>query len=116
MGMVKPMDPSRVYDVVIVGAGPAGLAAAVYAATEGLHVVVVDCRAFGGQAGASARIENYLGFPTGISGQALAGRAFVQAQKFGAEILIPAQAVALDCSKAGPDGALLLKLSDEREL
>ena len=82
----------ELFDVAVVGAGPAGLATAVYAASEGLHVVVLDCRAFGGQAGASARIENYLGFPTGISGQALAGRAFVQAQKFGAEMLIPAQA------------------------
>src|SRR5437867_5987978 len=116
IGLVRPIDPGKVYDAAIIGAGPAGLAAAVYAASEGLSVIVLDCRAFGGQAGASARIENYLGFPTGISGQALAGRAFVQAQKFGAEILIPAQAVALDCSKAGPDGALLLKLSDEREL
>ena len=98
------------------GAGPAGLATAVYAASEGLHVVVLDCRSFGGQAGASSRIENYLGFPTGISGQALAGRAFVQAQKFGAEIMIPAQAAALDCSKAGPDGELSVKLSDERRL
>ena len=80
----------ELFDVVVVGAGPAGLATAVYAASEGLRVVVLDCRAFGGQAGASARIENYLGFPTGISGQALAGRAFVQAQKFGAEMLIPA--------------------------
>jgi thioredoxin reductase (NADPH) len=76
----------------------------------------LDCRAFGGQAGASARIENYLGFPTGISGQALAGRAFVQAQKFGAEIMIPAQAAALDCSKAGPDGELSLRLTDTRRL
>ena len=100
----------------MVGAGPAGLATAVYAASEGLHVVVLDCRSFGGQAGASARIENYLGFPTGISGQALAGRAFVQAQKFGAEILIPAEAAALDCSRAGPDGELGLKLADGRRL
>jgi thioredoxin reductase (NADPH) len=81
-----------------------------------LHVVVLDCRAFGGQAGASARIENYLGFPTGISGQALAGRAFVQAQKFGAEMLIPAQAAALDCNKAGQDGELSLQLADGRRL
>jgi thioredoxin reductase (NADPH) len=88
----------------------------VYAASEGLRVIVLDCRAFGGQAGASARIENYLGFPTGISGQALAGRAFVQAQKFGAEVLIPAQAAALDCSRAGPDGELALKLTDGRTL
>ena len=73
----------------MVGSGPAGLATAVYAASEGLSVAVFDARAFGGQAGASARIENYLGFPTGISGQALAGRAFNQAQKFGADMLIP---------------------------
>ena len=79
----------RIYDAAIVGCGPAGLATAVYAASEGLSVVVLDARAFGGQAGASARIENYLGFPTGISGQALAGRAFTQAQKFGADIMIP---------------------------
>jgi thioredoxin reductase (NADPH) len=72
-----------------------------YAASEGLHVVVLDCRAFGGQAGASSRIENYLGFPTGISGMALAGRAMVQAQKFGAEIMIPAQAAALECARSG---------------
>jgi thioredoxin reductase (NADPH) len=111
LGMLDSAEHNELFDVAIVGAGPAGLATAVYAASEGLHVVVLDCRAFGGQAGASARIENYLGFPTGISGQALAGRAFVQAQKFGAEILIPAQAAALDCSKAGPDGELSLKLS-----
>ncbi|MFH7234313.1 NAD(P)-binding protein, partial [Klebsiella pneumoniae] len=80
-----------------VGAGPAGLAAAVYAASEGLSVIVLDERAIGGQAGASARIENYLGFPTGISGQALAGRAFNQALKFGAEIAIPLTVEHLDC-------------------
>jgi thioredoxin reductase (NADPH) len=116
MGILDSAEHNELFDVAIVGAGPAGLATAVYAASEGLHVVVLDCRSFGGQAGASARIENYLGFPTGISGQALAGRAFVQAQKFGAEIMIPAQAAALDCSKAGPDGELSLKLSDERRL
>ena len=98
LGWLPEFDESTVYDVAIVGAGPAGLAAAVYAASEGLHVAVFDCRAPGGQAGASARIENYLGFPTGISGHALAGRAFVQAQKFGAHIAIPTEAVALDCS------------------
>jgi thioredoxin reductase (NADPH) len=81
---VPEFDPDHVYDVIVVGAGPAGLATAVYAASEGLSVAVIDCRSPGGQAGASARIENYLGFPTGISGQALAGRAFVQALKFGA--------------------------------
>ena len=91
------LDVDRLYDVVVVGAGPAGLAAAVYAASEGLSVAVLDARAFGGQAGASARIENYLGFPTGISGQALAGRAFVQAQKFGAEIAVPVTAQRLRC-------------------
>ena len=77
--------------------GPAGLATSVYAASEGLSVLAVDCRSFGGQAGASARIENYLGFPTGISGMALMGRAFSQAQKFGVEILIPDEAVKLEC-------------------
>ena len=97
LGMVDSSEHDELFDVAVVGAGPAGLATAVYAASEGLRVVVLDCRAFGGQAGASARIENYLGFPTGISGQALAGRAFVQAQKFGAEMLIPAQVAALDC-------------------
>src|SRR3546814_7872908 len=83
--MVGPIDPNRLFDVVVVGAGPAGLATAVYAGSEGLSVLALDCRAFGGQAGASSRIENYLGFPTGISGMALRGRAFSQAQKFGVE-------------------------------
>jgi thioredoxin reductase (NADPH) len=92
IGLVRSIDSTKVYDVAIVGAGPAGLAAAVYAASEGLEVIVLDCRAFGGQAGASARIENYLGFPTGISGMALMGRAYTQAQKFGAEMLIPEEA------------------------
>ena len=116
LGMLDSDAHNELFDVAVVGAGPAGLATAVYAASEGLHVVVLECRSFGGQAGASSRIENYLGFPTGISGQALAGRAFVQAQKFGAEIMIPAQAAALDCSKAGPDGELSVKLGDERRL
>ena len=84
--------PTKLYDVAIVGAGPAGLAAAVYAASEGLSAIVLDCRAFGGQAGASARIENYLGFPTGISGLALMARAYNQAQKFGVEMVIPDEA------------------------
>jgi thioredoxin reductase (NADPH) len=99
MGMIGNHGPDRLYDVAVVGSGPAGLATAVYAASEGLSVAVFDSRAFGGQAGASARIENYLGFPTGISGQALAGRAFNQAQKFGAEMLIPVSVKSLDCSK-----------------
>jgi thioredoxin reductase (NADPH) len=97
LGMLPELSAERVYDVIVVGAGPAGLATAVYAASEGLSVLVLDARAFGGQAGASARIENYLGFPTGISGQALAGRAFVQAQKFGAEIALPADVERLTC-------------------
>src|SRR6478736_1663449 len=89
---------NKIYDVAIVGCGPGGLATAVYAASEGLSVVILDARSFGGQAGASARIENYLGFPTGISGQALAGRAFTQAQKFGADIGISRVAEHLECS------------------
>ncbi|WP_372425970.1 FAD-dependent oxidoreductase [Salinarimonas chemoclinalis] len=97
LGMIGSPEAGRVFDVAVVGAGPAGLATAVYAASEGLSVVVLDARAFGGQAGASARIENYFGFPTGITGQALAARAFVQAQKFGAEIAIPARVERLVC-------------------
>ncbi|HWK64016.1 MAG TPA: FAD-dependent oxidoreductase [Rhizobiaceae bacterium] len=92
IGLVRPIDAAKLYDVAIVGAGPAGLAAAVYAASEGLSAIVLDCRAFGGQAGASSRIENYLGFPTGISGMALMARAYNQAQKFGAEMAIPDEA------------------------
>jgi thioredoxin reductase (NADPH) len=95
LGLVRPINPDRVYDVAVVGAGPAGLATAVYATSEGLSVLVLDCRAFGGQAGASARIENYLGFPTGISGIALMARAYNQAQKFGAEMAIPDEATSL---------------------
>jgi thioredoxin reductase (NADPH) len=97
VGLVGPIQADKLYDVVIVGAGPAGLATAVYAGSEGLSVLAIDCRSFGGQAGASARIENYLGFPTGISGMALMGRAFSQAQKFGVEVLIPDEAVKLEC-------------------
>jgi thioredoxin reductase (NADPH) len=115
LGITPELDPALVYDVAIVGAGPAGLAAAVYGASEGLSVIVLDQRAYGGQAGASARIENYLGFPTGISGQALAGRAFTQAQKFGAEIAIPLEVDHLDCGAPGgrPD-MLDLRLTDGR--
>jgi thioredoxin reductase (NADPH) len=108
LGMIGGPAGDKIYDAAIVGCGPAGLATAVYAASEGLSVAVLDARSFGGQAGASARIENYLGFPTGISGQALAGRAFTQAQKFGAEIMIPMAAKALDCTRA--DGAFALTL------
>jgi thioredoxin reductase (NADPH) len=97
VGLVGKLDPDRIYDLIVVGAGPSGLATSVYAASEGLSVLIVDCRSFGGQAGASARIENYLGFPTGISGMALMGRAFSQAQKFGVEVAIPDEAVKLEC-------------------
>jgi len=112
LGLTPVLEPDALYDVAVVGAGPAGLATAVYAASEGLSVIVLDERATGGQAGASARIENYLGFPTGISGQALAGRAFNQALKFGANIAVPVQVERLDCS--GPLPAL--ELSEGRRL
>jgi len=112
IGMLDAEAADVVYDVVIAGAGPAGLAAAVYAGSEGLSVLVLDARAFGGQAGASARIENYFGFPTGISGQALAGRAYTQAQKFGARMLIPTEARRLDCSEK----PVLLDLADGKRL
>ena len=104
LGITPELDPNTVFDVAVVGAGPAGLAAAVYGASEGLSVLVLDQRAFGGQAGASARIENYLGFPTGISGMALAGRAFNQALKFGAEIAIPLEVARLDCGTPDQEG------------
>ncbi len=114
LGITPDLDPDRLYDVAIVGAGPAGLAAAVYAGSEGLSVIALDSRAFGGQAGASSRIENYLGFPTGISGMALAGRAFNQALKFGVEIAIPLQVSHLDCDSGnGHDSdPFKLELSD----
>jgi thioredoxin reductase (NADPH) len=101
LGLVRPIDPDRLYDVAVVGAGPAGLATAVYAASEGLSVIVLDARAFGGQAGASARIENYLGFPTGISGMNLMARAYHQAQKFGVEMAIPNEAISLGADAGG---------------
>lgn len=103
--------PSRNdYDVAVVGAGPAGLSTAVYAASEGLTVAVFDTRSFGGQAGASARIENYFGFPTGISGFALTARAYNQAQKFGAEMMIPSEIESLNCTKK--DGYFTLQTLD----
>jgi thioredoxin reductase (NADPH) len=95
---ITPTLKDELFDVAVIGAGPAGLATAVYAASEGLSVLVLDGAVVGGQAGASARIENYLGFPTGISGQALTGRAFTQAQKFGAQVAIPLHATRLQCS------------------
>jgi thioredoxin reductase (NADPH) len=112
LGMIGGPRGEKIYDVAIVGCGPAGLATAVYAASEGLSVAVLDQRAFGGQAGASARIENYLGFPTGISGQALAGRAFSQAQKFGADIMIPMAARSLDCARRDGTFTLALECGD----
>jgi thioredoxin reductase (NADPH) len=112
LGMVRCDGPDTIYDVAIVGAGPAGLASAVYAASEGLSVIVFDGRSFGGQAGASARIENYFGFPTGITGQALTGRAYVQAQKFGAVMAIPAEVVRLDCAQV----PLALELTDNHRV
>ena len=112
IGMVAPIDSSKRFDVAIVGAGPAGLAAAVYAASEGLCVLTLDCRAFGGQAGASARIENYLGFPTGITGRALMGRAYSQALKFGVEVAIPDEVTSLRPSEASNAGGYMLALAN----
>lgn len=116
IGMVDTRDRSEVFDALIVGAGPAGLAAAVYAASEGLKVVVLDSRHLGGQAGASARIENYLGFPSGVSGEQLAALASAQALKFGAEVMVPVEARSLDCSHANPQQALRVQLADDRWL
>ena len=99
-GLNAGINEDEVYDLIVVGAGPSGLAAAVYGASEGLNVLVVESNAPGGQAGASSRIENYLGFPMGISGQDLAGRAFVQAEKFGAHIAVARAARALKCVQA----------------
>jgi thioredoxin reductase (NADPH) len=99
LGFNEVVDQTQIRDVVIVGAGPAGLAAAVYAASEGLQVLVLETNAPGGQAGSSSKIENYLGFPTGISGQALAGRAYTQAQKFGAQVIIAKGAKRLVCDR-----------------
>ena len=116
LGLVAASFRADPYDVVIVGAGPAGLATAVYAASEGLSVLVLEALAFGGQAGASARIENYLGFPNGVSGQALMGRAFTQAQKFGVEFSLSTEVKRLDCvsGRSGPDPFHLLELADGR--
>jgi thioredoxin reductase (NADPH) len=114
LGMLDTREDVAVYDVAIVGAGPAGLATAVYAGSEGLSVIVLDARSFGGQAGASARIENYFGFPTGISGQALVARAFVQAQKFGVKMRIPTRVKRLDCAR--PNGHFVIHAEDGREV
>jgi thioredoxin reductase (NADPH) len=118
VGLVAASFRSEPYDVAIVGAGPAGLATAVYGASEGLSTVVLERFAFGGQAGASARIENYLGFPTGVSGQALMARAFTQAQKFGAEFSLSTEVTSLDCTSesSGPDPVRILELADGRKI
>ncbi len=98
-GLNAGIDEGGMYDLIVVGAGPSGLAAAVYGASEGLNVLVIESNSPGGQAGSSSRIENYLGFPMGISGQDLASRAFVQAEKFGAQIAVARSAAALKCAK-----------------
>jgi len=112
LGLNESIDRTHVRDMVVVGAGPAGLAAAVYGASEGLDVLVVESNAPGGQAGASSKIENYLGFPTGISGQELAGNAYTQAQKFGAQLLIAKQAKGLACDRR----PYALKLDEEEKI
>jgi thioredoxin reductase (NADPH) len=112
IGLVGPIDPDRIYDVAIVGAGPAGLAASVYAASEGLAVMMFDSHAFGGQAGTSARIENFLGFPAAISGMALMGRAYTQAHKFGVEAAIPSEVMGLRTAGDPNEGPFVLKLSN----
>jgi len=112
LGLTPDLDPAKIYDIAVVGAGPAGLATAVYAGSEGLSVIVLDQKSFGGQAGASARIENYLGFPTGISGMALTGRAFNQALKFGVEIAIPLEVSKLDCGDGRKGDPFTLELTD----
>ena len=116
IGLVRPIDPTRIYDVAIVGAGPAGLAAAVYAGSEGLSVLVLDCRAFGGQAGASARIENYLGFPTGITGMALMARAYNQAQKFGVEMAVPDEVASLEAEDDLAPRRVVVRLSNNERV
>ena len=112
LGLNESIDRTHVRDMVVVGAGPAGLAAAVYGASEGLDVLVIESNAPGGQAGASSKIENYLGFPTGISGQELAGNAYTQAQKFGAQLLIAKQAKGLACDRR----PYALKLDEEEKI
>jgi thioredoxin reductase (NADPH) len=112
LGMNASIDTSQVRDLIIVGAGPSGLAAAVYAASEGLDALMVETEAPGGQAGSSSKIENYLGFPTGVSGQELAGRAISQAQKFGAKMMVAHQIVKLKCDRR----PYRLELDDGSEL
>src|SRR5262249_38719777 len=112
IGIVWPIDPDRIFDVAIVGAGPAGLAAAVYGGSEGLSVLVLDCHAFGGQAGASSRIENYLGFPAAISGMALMARAYIQAHKLGVQTAIPHEVKGLEAGNRD-QGHFVLRLANQ---
>ena len=112
IGLAMAANPAAVVDLVVVGAGPAGLAAAVYGSSEGLTTVVLDAVATGGQAGTSPRIENYLGFPSGISGAELAERAIIQAEKFGAEITVPAAAAAIEAR----DGNYIVRTGDGDEI
>jgi thioredoxin reductase (NADPH) len=112
LGLVSAVDPTRTYDVAVVGAGPAGLSSAVYAACDGLSVLVLDRHAFGGQAGASARIENYLGFPTGIGGMALTARAYTQAQKFGVEMAIPKAVTSVNATGDSNSGEFALRVAE----
>lgn len=100
LGFNSSIDETQVRDLIIVGAGPSGLAAAVYAASEGLDVLVIETASPGGQAGSSSKIENYLGFPTGVSGQELATRAITQAEKFGAKMMLAHSVGRLDCAKS----------------
>ncbi|MEM7636170.1 MAG: FAD-dependent oxidoreductase [Pseudomonadota bacterium] len=106
LGLTEAVDAQHIYDLAVIGAGPAGLSACVYAASENIDTIVVEAEAPGGQAGTSSKIENYLGFPTGISGQALAGRAWIQGQKFGAKFAIARAATAI----AHKDGLFEVKL------
>jgi thioredoxin reductase (NADPH) len=115
LGLIAPIDPAKVFDVVIVGAGPAGLATAVYCGSEGLSVLLLDKLAHGGQAGASARIENYLGFPAGISGHALVSRAYNQAQKFGVDTVIPAEVETLETTDDPDQPRFTLTLKDGQQ-
>jgi thioredoxin reductase (NADPH) len=116
IGLVGPIDSKRVYDIAVVGAGPAGLATSVYAASEGLSVLVLDCRSFGGQAGASSRIENYLGFPTGISGMALMARAYNQAHKFGVETAIPNEVIGFEPPGENQPERFVLRLASGEQV